>query len=241
MNSNKSCKTEGRLFPTANFRWDTVSSLGFNSIIAPRVKKEVIYGLERTNCALEGQTLYTRREPWSRDKAHYTVSKWNFQHGIKQRASKRSVSGSNRCNKSSKNDTYMINKAPLLYIYIYIYIYATGKLWLIMWQLHLLNNIQNATYLWKWNLENWYSFKSLNFFFCCFCRFIIFKQEQKQNCPVNRYYRDKILMIFKDKTLEKQNKNATTRKQHKRKQHCEGSDPSASTGVDKDKVPGHKH
>ncbi len=40
--------------------------------------------------------------------------------------------------KSSKNETY-INEATLLFRY------ATGKL--IMWQLHLLNNIQNATYL----------------------------------------------------------------------------------------------
>lgn len=33
-----------------------------------------------------------------------------------------------------------------------------------------------------------------------------------------------------------------TQKQHERKQHCEGSDPSASTGVDKDKsTRTHKH
>lgn len=74
-----------------------------------------------------------------------------------------------------------------------------------MWQLHLLYNIQNATYLKSETDIHLYSELFSCYFFVVV--FNILKQEQKQCCPANRfnrYFRD---MIFKDKILEEKKYN----------------------------------
>lgn len=86
-----------------------------------------------------------------------------------------------------------------------------------------------------WKLRKPILIFTLNFFFhVFFLCFIFLKRGQRQYCPgnrFNRYFRDKIIKIFKDKTGGGAQQH---RKLHERKKRREGS-----TGDDEDKVPGH--
>lgn len=123
----------------------------------------------------------------------------------------------------------MIYEAPLLYICNW------KTMWLIMWQLHLLNNIQNATYL-KSETDIHLLIWSFNCYLFLSFLFYLLKARTKQYWPANRFNRYFRINLCKGK---KNIKNATTREQHKRKSALGGIWSSASTRVDKDKVPEH--
>lgn len=123
-------------YHTFNFQMRSKVKLGNELITAPSQRKS------STGCREQTVHLKGKLRTWANYKAmlRHIIKKRQLLHSMKQWTSKYSVSGSNRRNKSSKNDTYMVSEVPLP-------LYMKLENWLLMWQLHLFNNFQNATYL----------------------------------------------------------------------------------------------